>query len=151
MMRALGKSVLCALISGALLVTPSISFGKAKGKAAATRGEKGGPGVSEPQTKGADGKNDPNASVEAPPDKGGKKSRAGVCQLHVDNRTNLIIKIFVDGDYVGTVSPYGDAYGYYSSGSRTVYARADFTDGSWHYWGPRDIHCFGTYTWTLSP
>ena len=151
MIHAVSKSVLCGLALSALLAPPNVSLAKGKGKAAATRGEKGGPGVSEPQTKGADAKNDPNASVEAPPDKGGKKSRAGVCRLHVDNRTSLIIKIFVDGDYVGTVSAYGDAQGYYSAGSRTVYARADFTDGSWRYWGPTGIPCYGTFTWALQP
>jgi hypothetical protein len=149
MYRCLVRVTVCAAAFALSLSIAGTAL--ATGKGQATRGAKGGPGVTEPQLKGTDAKNDPAAAPEAPPDKGGKKTRAQLCHLHVDNRTSLYVKIFVDGDYVGTVYPWGDSYGTYAGGGREVYGRADFTDGSWSYWGPSTISCKGPYTWTLWP
>lgn len=71
--------------------------------------------------------------------------------MHVDNRTNLIIKVFVDGTYRGLVGPWGDLYTYTLVGGTGLYARADFDDGTYSSWGPRVISCYGTESWTLTP
>ncbi len=90
------------------------------------------------------------ASPDAPPAKGGAKPRGmSPGQLHVDNRTQWVIFIYVDGDRVGSVSRYGDAYGYYSCGPHVLYARAFFDDGSVRTWGPVTAAVCGTYTWRL--
>lgn len=91
-----------------------------------------------------------NAVVPAPPAKGGAKTRGtSPEQLHVDNRTSWYVRIYVDGDYVGTVEPWGDSYGWGSCADHVYYARAVFDDGSVRVWGPvKDNLCTGT-TWTL--
>lgn len=94
--------------------------------------------------------NDPNAKVEAPPDKGGPKTRGMACHLHVDNRTPWYIYIYTDGDYRGEVSPYGDLVGYVGCGDTTVYGRATFTDGSVKTWGPTVYYIDGPFTWHLT-
>lgn len=94
--------------------------------------------------------NDANNAMKAPPTKGGEKTRGGWCDFRVDNRTPWKIQLFVDGDYVGMVSGWGNASGSYSGGSHVIYGVADFTDGSKITWGPNSISCFGTYSWRLS-
>ncbi len=97
-------------------------------------------------------KNDPSSKVAPPPDKGGAKTRGGACGLHVDNRTRWIIKIFVDGHYRGAVGPYGDVGGVVGSGwPTTLYARADFEDGTVMKWGPKMFNCESseTYKWRV--
>jgi hypothetical protein len=90
------------------------------------------------------------AQPTPPPQKGGPKAR-GVSpgQLHVDNRTQWVIFIYVDGDRVGSVGRYGDAYGYYDCGPHQLYARAFFDDGSVRTWGPLNASICGEYTWRL--
>lgn len=87
--------------------------------------------------------NDPNAQTPAPPKKGGPKTRgAGYCEVRFDNRTNLFIKLYVDGAFKGVLSPYGDAVVYVGAGGTRVYARAEFDDGSALYWGPSNYDCY---------
>jgi hypothetical protein len=96
--------------------------------------------------------NSRTARIPAPPRKGGAKTRGEQAgELHVDNRTDLIIRIYVDGDYVGTVGPWGDVYGEYSCRTHTLYARAYFTDGSYSTWGPTTANLCEDYTWRLWP
>lgn len=106
-------------------------------KAPATRGAEPDANIkSDKQT------NDPSAKSEAPSKKGGAATRGGGnCEVRLDNRTNLLIKIYVDGIYRGTLSPYGDGVVYVGVGSTSVYARADFEDGSYLYWGPSTYSC----------
>jgi hypothetical protein len=96
-------------------------------------------------------KNNPNATIPAPPEKGGEKGRGAYCFLGVDNRTKWIIRIYVDGTNVGAVSSWGDATGTYDRGTHQFYAVAYFDDGSRLTWGPRTVNCDGPYTWTLNP
>jgi len=96
-------------------------------------------------------KNNPNAKIPAPPNKGGEKGRAPFCYLGVDNRTQWIIRIYVDGVNVGAVSPWGDATGTYDRGSHQFYAVAYFDGTPALTWGPRTTYCDGPYTWTLNP
>jgi hypothetical protein len=93
--------------------------------------------------------NDPNAKIEAPPDKGGPKTRGGSCRIHIDNRTPYYVSVYTDGQYRGQVSPYGDSVGYVGCGDTTVYGRATFTDGSVLTWGPTVYFLDGSFTWTL--
>ncbi|HEY7568332.1 MAG TPA: hypothetical protein VH762_12215 [Gemmatimonadaceae bacterium] len=96
--------------------------------------------------------NHANATMPAPPAKGGPKTRGATTGvLHVDNRTLWVIRIYVDGDYVGTVSPYGDSYGYYGCSVRRLYARAVFDDGSYYSWGPSSRDVCDNFTWRLNP
>ncbi|PYO44523.1 MAG: hypothetical protein DMD29_00160 [Gemmatimonadetes bacterium] len=95
--------------------------------------------------------NKPDASVPAPASKGGARTRGAVAVVHVDNRTTLYIKVYLDGSYSGTLSPWGDLYFSVDSGNRTLYARADFTDQTYTIWGPAVAYVDGTYTWRLWP
>ncbi|PYT03455.1 MAG: hypothetical protein DMF60_18320 [Acidobacteria bacterium] len=117
-------------------------------KATKSRGESGGKDENIKQDRTA---NDPNAKIEAPPEKGGAKSRQASCRVHIDNHTPWYIDIFTDGNYRGQVSPFGDSYGWVGCGSTTLYGRATFTDGSTQSWGPQVYFVGGTFTWFLTP
>jgi hypothetical protein len=95
--------------------------------------------------------NKPDASVPAPASKGGQRTRGAEAVVHIDNRTSLIIKVYLDGSYCGTLPPWGDLYCSVAGGNTTVYARADFTDGTFTTWGPSVANVDGTYTWRLWP
>jgi hypothetical protein len=79
--------------------------------------------------------------------RGGSASEPG--QLCVDSRVDLYVKIYIDGQYVGTVSPWGDSCGYYGGGDHTIYARAVFTDGSYSSWGPVTGNTGPGFRWTI--
>ncbi len=97
-------------------------------------------------------KNNPNAKIPAPPEKGGEKGRqTPFCYFGVDNRTQWIIRIYVDGVNVGAVSPWGDATGTYSRGNHQFYAVAYFDGAPALTWGPRSTYCEGPFKWTLNP
>lgn len=111
-----------------------------------------GGGAEDPNIKSGSAQNNPDlaAGPKAPPDKGGEKTRGG-CNLVVDNFTPWVIKLYVSGVYVGSVSAWGKAAGYQSLSDLILYAVADFTDGSQKTWGPRVASCAGTYNWGLYP
>ena len=92
--------------------------------------------------------NSKNASAPAPQAKGGPKSRAELCRFHVDNRTAYTIDVYTDGDYRGSVGPWDDVYGWIEDGA-SLYARADFDDGTYKYWNRRASYC--PMTWILYP
>jgi len=85
----------------------------------------------------------PVPNTQAPPEKGGEKSRGGCCWQPVDNYTGYWVNIYIDGRFSGTVAPwgYGNAY---NCGS-TLYATAPDTPLSW---GPVRFCCG---TWNLYP
>ena len=85
--------------------------------------------------------NDPAAIVPAPPGKGGEKSRGLVCGIVLDNYTQWYVQFYVDGLYWGAAGPYGEVSGLAFAGGTKVYARADFIDGTWLYWGPQVFNC----------
>jgi hypothetical protein len=84
--------------------------------------------------------NDKNDKTQPPAKKGGT-SKGAPCEVQLDNWTPWNIKIYIDGEYLGTMIPYGESYAHAVPGRVTVYARADFGDGSYLYWGPRDYSC----------
>ena len=110
--------------------------------------EKGRGSGADENIKNDSDKNDPNTHVQPPAKKGGEKSR-GACVVHIDNRTDLIIKIFFNGNFAGAVAAWGDSLGVVEG---QVYARADFTDGTYWSWGPKTADCPGgeSVTWQLN-
>jgi hypothetical protein len=117
--------------------------GKDAGKAVAVRGE-------DSNIKRDEGKNSNSAKPKRPARKGGPKARGSIVTLHIDNQTKWYIKIYNNGDYMGTVAPYGDNYYDAETGTHTLYGRADFDDGSVTRWGPRTVYIDDDYTWTLT-
>lgn len=84
-------------------------------------------------------------SGNAPPTKGGAKTRSMWGGVMIDNRTNLIVDIYLDGVYRGTVGPWGDMYRDVVAGQTNVYCRAVYEDGSYDSWEynalvPRDLY-----------
>lgn len=115
-------------------------------KATKTRGGEADPNIKAP----ASNVNSEAKRSPAPAGKGDGAQRGAITRVHVDNRTPWIIQIFIDGEYRGVVSPWGDGYCNAISGATTFYAVADFDDGSRKTWGPRKATIDGTYTWTLT-
>lgn len=98
--------------------------------------------------------NDASKAKPAPSNKTSQATRgAGICVVHVDNRTPWVIDVYVDREYAGTVGSWGDIYPLAGSGATRFYAHADFTDGSTRTWGPRMFQCDpgSVFTWTLNP
>ncbi len=96
----------------------------------------------------------PNAlNKPATPEPAGKSTRGASAvepgQICIDSRVDLYVKIYVDGNFVGTVSPWGDACGYYGAGDHRLYARAVFTDGSYSSWGPVTGDATSGFRWTV--
>jgi hypothetical protein len=149
-MRSRTLTIACLLV-GLILVfaipyVEANSSQKQKGKAKVTelKGSKETTrgGEADPNIKESKETNDPGAQMDAPPSKGGATTRGGgYCQVQFDNRSRWYIKLYVDGIYRGTLSPFGDAVVYAQPGSTSVYARADFDDGSFYRWGPSTYSC----------
>jgi hypothetical protein len=95
--------------------------------------------------------NDMASKMPAPPTKGGAAARGSTCVVHGDNRTGLYIDFYLDGAFRGTVGPWGDGYWYVGCGATRLYARADYTDGTYSYWGPTMADVDGTFTWRVHP
>jgi hypothetical protein len=97
--------------------------------------------------------NDPNAKTPPPPpEKSGQRGARG-CSVDVNNMTAWFVDIYSNGIYVGTVGPWGNGWTYPPLVGSAVYGRANFTDGTWKYWGPRQFVCAqgGIYSWQLTP
>jgi hypothetical protein len=77
------------------------------------------------------------------------------CYIDLINETDYVIDIYIDGNYKGTLGGNDAKYTTTGTGSTRLYARADFDDGSYLYWGPKNISCGnnardGYYEWTLA-
>lgn len=99
--------------------------------------------------------NSPSANIPAPTSKGGKQlaGSAMLGNLLVDNWTDLYIRVYTDGNWVGTMAPWGQWSGYAGDcSSHAVWGIAVFTDGSYRKWGPiATPPTCGNYTWRLYP
>ncbi len=84
--------------------------------------------------------NSKDSKAQPPASKGGT-AKGAPCEVQLDNWTQWIVKIYIDGEYHGTIGGYDESYTYAVPGRVKVYARADFDDGSYLYWGPRDYSC----------
>jgi hypothetical protein len=95
--------------------------------------------------------NDPAKDTPAPANKGGEKTRAAACIVNFDNYTPWFIEMYVDGNFAGIVGPWDDVNAIAGNGPTVLYARANFRDGSFKYWGPRSMNCVpgGFTTWEL--
>lgn len=97
--------------------------------------------------------NSAGQKIAPPPSKGGPKAKGawGTCNIHVDNRTGLIVNLYFQGMRTGVLGPWGDLYDNITPGVAQLYARAVFDDGSAITFGPREFRCVGDdFTWTLS-
>lgn len=84
-----------------------------------------------------------------------KGSGQKTCNIDLNNKTQWVIDIYIDGKYRGTMDEYSSNYTTTGSGATRLYARAEFDDGSYLYWGPREITCGsnskdGYFEWTLT-
>ena len=92
----------------------------------------------------------------APNDPNGTAKPAGKgrgCSVEVNNNTGWYVDIYVNGVYTGTVGPWGSGWAYPPVAGSNLYGRANFTDGSWKYWGPREFGCSqgSVNTWDITP
>ncbi|HXZ27538.1 MAG TPA: hypothetical protein VEG08_06005 [Terriglobales bacterium] len=133
-----------ALVALAGWMTPVTSAqvrGKT-GKAMTDKATKSRGTGQDPNIKNKSQANDPNAKVP--------KTRGGGCVLELHNQTPWKVQFYADGNYEELVAPWSTST-YSFSGTYTLYARADFTDGSTLTWGPRTATCESVgwvYPWT---
>ena len=151
-----GRMPLAALVAAlfaavSLLSTaPSVSAQspmKMKGSAGTSRG------IKRPASRGANPniKHDEKKANPASARSAAKSKRGGARgtgNLHFDNGTNLYVRCYVDGSYVGTMGPGGDLYDY-ESGVHTMYCLANFDDGSTTSWPPEVVDA--PYHLTITP
>jgi hypothetical protein len=119
-----------------------------------SKAKPGEAGATDPNVKNMEATNNPKAAQEKPPSHKGAKTRGfgpGVCASTIDNWTGWYVKFFVDGSFRGSVGPWDDGTVYVGSGATTLYARADFTDGTYKYWGPQVVNCptGGQHIWSI--
>jgi len=91
--------------------------------------------------------NDPKSEATKP------AGRGRGCNVEVNNDTGWYVDIYVNGVYTGTVGPWGSGWAYPPVAGSNLYGRANFTDGSWKYWGPREFGCGqgSVNTWDITP
>ena len=146
--------MLAALVGlGAMVMTHSLAAPPKKGENLNTKGVQGKTRGENPNVKNEHEMNDRTAKPKAPRSKGGTATRGSSTGIfHVDNHTGWYVKIYVDGDYVGTVGPYGDLYRTADVASYTVLGIARFEDSDDLTFGPSKLRVYGdsTSTWTLT-
>lgn len=111
-------------------------------KAQRAEGDRGS--ATDPNIKNDSTTNSEQQEAVGPESKGGSsdaRGAAGLCRVEFDNYTRWIVKVYVDGTFRGVVGPYGEGTSFTLAGPTRVYARADFDNGSYLYWGPKDYSC----------
>ena len=78
-------------------------------------------------------------------DEGREKSRGSACTVYFDNYTSLYIDVYMDGDYYGTVSPWGASTFSVGSGYTTIYCKSAGGTREWSAAGD----CRETYRYKL--
>jgi hypothetical protein len=73
-----------------------------------------------------------------------------LCSVTFDNRTNLIAKTYIDGQFAGTIRPFAELSTSIVAGAAMLYARAEYDDDSADAWGPVRINCRTKYLWRLA-
>jgi hypothetical protein len=143
------------LVAGAAfsLTSTALAQQAPQKKGETTAGAKSrGAATTDENIKKARGPNEANgAAVPAPATKGGAGTRGSVSVVHLDNWTNYVIDLYVNGEFCATSGPWGDAYCLVTPGNAVLYGKATFTDGSSITWGPRATYVDGTYDWKLTP
>jgi hypothetical protein len=118
---------------------------------AQTSGKDGGAGDVSKVEKGSRGA-DTNVKVDARTNKDGQPSKAvqpgekgarggAGCTAYFDNHTSWYIYCYVDGYKEGYVSPWGNGSVSLNNGTTSLYAVAEFADGSKTTWGPISKYC----------
>lgn len=145
------KFAVLAIATGLILGVATPTTAQAQRKVITTHSTANRGAGTDQNVKSNDVTNRRDVNTPVPPRKGGPKTRgARVGTLHVDNRTPWYIRIYVDGDYRGTIAPYGDWYADGSCDEYALYAVAAFDDGSSRDWGPvhTNASC-GDQVWRL--
>jgi len=154
MTRRLASMAIAAALafSAATLMTAAAQTPAQKKADLATRKETSRGGATDPNVKDDSAANAKGkaSGAPAPQEKSGEKPRGALCEVMFDNYTDLYVKTYVDGRYAGTMRPWGELYTYAIAGPTVLYARADYTDGSFDHWGPTRISCNTTFTWRLN-
>jgi hypothetical protein len=71
---------------------------------------------------------------------------------HVDSRVNAYIKVYINGEYRGTIPPYGDIYPFVGDDPDDVTTLYAVSTCGRYTWGPRDVCAsYGNYHWILRP
>lgn len=90
-------------------------------------------------------KDKPAGDVKA--NKPAEKERGSLCYVYINNYTPYAVDIYVDGEWMGTISSYSSAYTYAYSGRTKLYGKSV---GGTYYWGPSYFDCAGQdHTWNL--
>jgi len=72
------------------------------------------------------------------------------CTVKVDNWKGYYIRVYMNGDYMGTVGPWSAGTISLTTGLAELEGYAVFDDGSTLKFGPSSFSCSeGSYTWTL--
>ena len=71
------------------------------------------------------------------------KSTQGTCEIRIHNLTYLKIKVFVNGDYLALIAPYGNVTITGDAGTQLeIYERADFIGGKeYKFWNTSTYAC----------
>lgn len=67
----------------------------------------------------------------------------------VNNNTNYVIDIYVNGKFSGSISPWNRRTAWAISTGSQMYAKARFNDGTYYYWGPRVVNTGHKCEWRL--
>jgi hypothetical protein len=151
-MRVLLSCLFAALLVASPFLSGSSPAQDKKAKSAEVKSQKSRGEGKDENIKSKSVSNDPKAKMEAPPSKGGEKSRGSAyANITVDNYTPYKVQIYANGSYIGLVSGYGTAVTYSTPGQATLYGKADFDDGSSLSWGPSTYNFAGgdNFTWNL--
>jgi hypothetical protein len=126
-----------------LVLQPSYSHAQSKKGKEVQAHSVEGKGVGEnPNIKNSTDLNDPNAPQT-------RTKAKDECFLHVDNHTPWHIRIYLNGDLAGEVTPWGDS-GQDEPDGTIVIGAALFSDGTVRYWGPETVDCsVDGLTWSL--
>ena len=151
---AAGIGVLAALLAVAASlapVSPAQNAPAGKTTEIVAQGHKARGQGADPNIKRKSDLNDAATQLPPPAAKGGPKVRGDLCGIVADNWTPWKVQFYLNGDLQGMISPYGALSGVTFSGPTVVYARADFTDGTYTTWGPQTFQCSGEgiYRWKL--
>jgi hypothetical protein len=92
------------------------------------------------------------AATTEPPSKASRgATTVDAGYICIDSRVDLHVRIYINGSYVGTVSPWGDSCAHYGAGDHRMYARAVYADGSASTWGPLAGDATPGFRWTIRP
>ena len=134
--------IVCCLLLGVSAVQGYSATKEKKapkhGKLVQQKAQVGTPDEKTKNIKEGEKTNTKDATVPAPPEKGGKARGAGGYTV-ISNWTPWYVKIYGNGVYQGTVGPWQDGSIYTGDQCPILYGQADFDDGTYKYWGPKTV------------